>query len=88
MSRSRQKRPKANSAYESPAETNAAIERIHGHFERAKKSRAVEKERESSPEAVLRSTLQALLVARKAMAIARENLDLSISALRRSLPRR
>jgi hypothetical protein len=84
---SRKNRSKAAVVYEAPAQTEAAIARIHGHFEKAKQSLAEEKRR-SSPEAVLRSTLQALLTARKAMATAREELDRSIAVLRRSLPRK
>ena len=88
MSPSRKKRPKADVVYEAPTETEAAIARIHGHFEKAKETLAEEKKRRSSPEGVLRSTLHALLTARKAMAIAREELDRSIAVLRRSLPRK
>ena len=87
MSPSRKKRSKAV-VYEAPTETEAAIARIHRHFEKAKETLAEEKKRRSSPEGVLRSTLQALLTARKAMAIAREELDRSIAVLRRSLPRK
>jgi hypothetical protein len=87
VSPSRKKRLKAGFVYEAPTETEAAIARIHGHFEKAKRSLAEEKRR-SSPEGVLRSTLQALLTARKAMATAREELDRSIAVLRRSLPRK
>ena len=88
MSPSRKKRRKAGVVYEAPTETEAAIARIRGHFEKAKETLAEEKKRRSSPEGVLRSTLQALLTARKAMAIAREELDRSIAVLRRSLPRK
>jgi hypothetical protein len=86
VSPSRKNRPKAG--VETPAETEAAIARIHGHFEKTKQSLHEEKKRRSSPEGVLRSTLQALLTARKGMATAREELDRSIAALRRSLPRK
>ena len=88
MSPPRKKRSKADVVYEAPTETEAAIARIRGHFEKAKETLAEEKQRLSSPEGVLRSTLQALLTARKAMAIAREELDRSIAVLRRSLPRK
>ena len=88
VSPSRKKRSKADVVYEAPTETEAAIARIRGHFEKAKETLAEEKKRRSSPEGVLRSTLQALLTARKAMAIAREELDRSIAVLRRSLPRK
>ena len=88
VSPSRKKRSKADVVYEAPTETEAAIARIRGHFEKTKETLAEEKKRGSSPEGVLRSTLQALLTARKAMAIAREELDRSIAVLRRSLPRK
>ena len=88
MSPSRKKRSKAKVIYEAPAVTEAAIARIHGHFEKAKETLAEEKKRRSSPEGVLRSTLDALLTARKALATAREELDRSIAILRRSLPRK
>jgi hypothetical protein len=88
VSPSRKNRPKAEVVYETSAETEAAVARIHGHFEKAKETLAEEKQRLSSPEGVLRSTLQALLTARKAMATAREELDRSIAVLRRSLPRK
>ena len=88
MSPSRKKRSEAKGIYEAPAVTEAAIARIHGHFEKAKETLAEEKKGRSSPEAVLRSTLDALLTARKALATAREELDRSIAVLRRSLPRK
>jgi hypothetical protein len=88
VSSSRKNRPKAGAFYEAPAQTEAAIARIHGHFEKSKRSLAEEKKSQSSPEGVLRSTLRALLTARKAMATAREELDRSIAVLRRSLPRK
>ena len=88
MSPSRKKRSKAKVIYEAPAATEAAIARIRGHFEKAKETLAEEKKRGSSPEGVLRSTLDALLTARKALATAREELDRSIAVLRRSLPRK
>ena len=88
MSPSRKNRPKAEVVYETSAQTEAAIARIHGHFEKTKETLAEEKKRQSSPEGVLRSTLRALLAARKAMATAREELDRSIAVLRRSLPRK
>jgi hypothetical protein len=84
----RKNHPKAEVVYETSAETEAAIARIHGHFEKTKQALSEEKNRQSSPEEVLRSTLQALLAARKAMATAREELDRSIAVLRRSLPRK
>jgi hypothetical protein len=87
VSPSRKNRPKAGVVYETRAETEAAIARIHGHFEKTKQALAEEKGR-SSPEGVLRSTLQALLTARKAMVTAREELDRAIVVLRRSLPRK
>ena len=86
MSAARKNRAKAGVVPESPAETEAAIARIHGHFEKAKQTLAEEKKSRSSPEEVLRSTLRALLTARKAMVTAREELDRSIAVLRRSLP--
>ena len=88
MSPSRKNRLKAEVGYETPAETEAAIARIHGHFEKSKHALSEEKQKRSSPEGVLRSTLQALLTARKAVATAREELDRSIGVLRRSLPRK
>jgi hypothetical protein len=88
VSPARKHRPKAGVVYETPAETEAAIARIHGHFEKTKQTLDEEKKRRSSPEGVLRSTLQALLTARKAVATAREELDRSIAVLRRSLPRK
>ena len=60
-----------SAVYEASTETEAAIARIHGHFESSGNASSEEKKRRSSPEGVLRSTLQALLTARKAMAIAR-----------------
>ena len=87
MSPSLKNHPKAG-VHETPAQTKAAIARIHGHFEKTKEALAEEKKRRSSPEEVLRSTLQALLTARKAMATARQELDRSIAVLRRSLPRK
>ena len=88
MSPSPKNRPKAEVVYEAPGKTEAAIARIHGHFEKAKLSLAEEEKKRPSPEEVLRSTLQAMLTARKAIATAREELDRSIAVLRRSLPRK
>jgi hypothetical protein len=85
VSPARKNRAKAGVVHETPAETEAAIARIHGHFEKTKQALSEEKRR-SSPEEVLRSTLRALLTARKTMVTAREELDRSIAVLRRSLP--
>jgi hypothetical protein len=88
VSPSRKNRPKAGVVYETPDETEAAIARIHGHFEKTKQTLAEEKKGRPSPEGALRSTLQSLLTARKAMVTAREELDRAIVVLRRSLPRK
>ena len=88
MSPARKNRAKAGVVHETAAQTEAAIARIHGHFEKAKQTLAEEKKSRSSPDEVLRSTLRALLTARKAMVTAREELDRSIAVLRRSLPRK
>ena len=89
VSPSRKNRRNAGIVHETPTETEAAIARIHGHFEKTKQALAEEKKRRSSsPEEVLRSTLRTLLTARKALATAREELDRSIAVLRRSLPRK
>lgn len=73
--------------YESSHETKKAIARIHRHFEESRKGMAVEKARAASPEGVLRTTLSALLQARKAIVATRKELDQAIVTLRRSLPR-
>lgn len=73
--------------YEPSHETRSAIERIHRHFEESKKGLAAEKLRAASPEGLLRTTLQTLLRARKAIVATRKELDQAIVTLRRSLPR-
>lgn len=81
----RPKRQVPAQCYESPGETEAAVDRIHAQFERTKKSLSEEKEYNSSPESVLKSTLQALLDARKAVTTARKELGVAIVTLRRRL---
>ena len=81
------KRQASAHPYESTGETQAAVGRIRAQFENTKNSLAEEKEYDASPEGVLRSTLQALLCARKAMNSARRELDVAIVTLRRVLPK-
>jgi hypothetical protein len=82
----RLKRQTSAQRYESPSETEAAVDRIHAQFERTKRSLSEEKEYNLSPEGVMKSTLQALLDARKAVTKARKELGVAIVALRRRLP--
>jgi len=74
--------------YESPQETEAAVERIHAQFEHTKSSLNKMKEADSGTDALLKSTLQSLLDARKAITSVRKELGSAIAALRRISPRK
>ena len=82
------KRQASAQPYESAAETLAAVGRIRAQFENTKNSLADEKEYDTSPEGVLRSALQALLGARKAMTSARRELGVAIVTIRRVLAKK
>ena len=81
----RSKRQSPANQYESPVDTEAAVGRIRAQFENTKNSLADEKEYSASPEGVLRTALQALLGARKAMTTARRETGVAIATLRQVL---
>ncbi len=86
MKMPRPRRQPSTQRYESPRETEEAVDRIHAQFERTKNSLSKEKAYDSSPEGIIKSTLQNLLNARKAVTSARKELGVAIVALRRILP--
>lgn len=82
----RSKRRAPAQQYETLVETEAAVSRIRAQFADTKNSLAVEKEYNSSPEGILKTALQSLLGARKAMTSARREIGVAIATLRQVLP--